>query len=366
MQLIYEKSISGRRGVKLPICDVPSAAPLPDALLRKEAAGLAELSELDLVRHFTLLSRRNFSVDTNFYPLGSCTMKYNPKVLENITGLFAPFHPMTAFLPGGADFCQGSLGMLFDLGQLLADITGMDEVTTQPLAGAQGEMTGIMLIAAYHKARGSRKKYVLVPDSSHGTNPASAAMAGYEIITVKTAPYGDMDIELFRQAMNDALDAGATTQAGSVLYEINQAAAQERDRIRNDPNLTAEQKEQQLKDIEQERLEAKAQVLGQEPPPDSRPKPQPPPPFQHNIAPGETLAGLSMVYHVPISELMKANPGFGEGLLPPGQTVKIPSQGQVSPPLPPPLPAVVGPFDKAGVQVPVVVGPFDKAGVPPR
>ena len=166
----------------------------------------------------------------------------------------------------------------------------------------------------------------------------------------------------FRQAMNDALDAGATTQAGSVLYEINQAAAQERDRIRNDPNLTAEQKEQQLKDIEQERLEAKAQVLGQEPPPDSRPKPQPPPPFQHNIAPGETLAGLSMVYHVPISELMKANPGFGEGLLPPGQTVKIPSQGQVSPP----LPAVVGPFDKAGVQVPVVVGPFDKAGVPPR
>jgi glycine dehydrogenase subunit 2 len=207
MQLIYEKSVPGRRGVKLPHSDVPAAAPLPEALLRKEPAGLAELSELDLVRHFSLLSRRNFSVDTNFYPLGSCTMKYNPKVLESVAGLFAPFHPMTALLPSGDAFCQGSLGLLYDLGQLLADITGMDEVTTQPLAGAQGEMTGIMLIAAYHRNRGKRKKYVLVPDSSHGTNPASAAMAGYEIITVKTAPYGDMDIELFRQAMNDQVAA---------------------------------------------------------------------------------------------------------------------------------------------------------------
>lgn len=154
----------------------------------------------------------------------------------------------------------------------------------------------------------------------------------------------------YMQAMTEALDAGATTQAGSTLYEINQAASQERDRIRNDPNLTAAEKEKLLKDIEQERLEAKAQALGLEPPPDPRPKPQPPPAFQHNIAPGETLAGLSMVYRVPISELLKANPGFGDGLLPPGQTVKIPSQGQVPPPLPPPLPTVVGPFDKAGVQ----------------
>ena len=209
MQLIYEQSTPGRRGVKLPISDVPAASALPDTLLRKERAGLAEVSELDLVRHFTNLSRRNFSVDTNFYPLGSCTMKYNAKVLENAAALFAPFHPMTALLPGGEEFCQGTLGMLYDLGQLLADITGMDEVTTQPLAGAHGEMTGIMLVAAYHAAKGNKakKKYVVVPDSSHGTNPASAAIAGYEIITVPTAPYGDMDLELFKKAMSDEVAA---------------------------------------------------------------------------------------------------------------------------------------------------------------
>jgi len=209
MQLIYEKSISGRRGVRLPASDVPVAAPLPEGLLRREAAELAEISELDAVRHFTNLSRRNFSVDTNFYPLGSCTMKYNAKVLENAAALFAPFHPMTALLPGGEAFCQGTLGMLQDLGSLLAEITGMDEVTTQPLAGAHGEMTGILLIAAYHAAKGNKekKRYVVVPDSSHGTNPASAAIAGYEIITIPTAPYGDMDIELFKQAMNDEVAA---------------------------------------------------------------------------------------------------------------------------------------------------------------
>ena len=209
MQLIYEQSIPGRRGIKLPASDVPAAGSLSDTLLRQNPADLAEVSELDLVRHFTNLSRRNFSVDTNFYPLGSCTMKYNAKVLENSAALFAPFHPMTALLPGGEEFCQGTLGMLYDLGQMLADITGMDEVTTQPLAGAHGEMTGILLIAAYHAAKGNKakKKYVVVPDSSHGTNPASAAIAGYEIITVPTAPYGDMDLELFKQAMNDEVAA---------------------------------------------------------------------------------------------------------------------------------------------------------------
>src|SRR5512133_2962470 len=209
MQLIYEKSTTGRRGVKLPASDVPASSPLPASLLRAEPARLAEVSELDLVRHFTNLSRRNFSVDTNFYTLGSCTMKYNAKVLENSAALFAPFHPMTALLPGGVELCQGTLGMLYDLGQMLADITGMDEVTTQPLAGAHGEMTGILLISAYHASRGNKakKKYVVVPDSSHGTNPASAAIAGYEIITVPTAPYADMDLELFKKAMTDEVAA---------------------------------------------------------------------------------------------------------------------------------------------------------------
>jgi len=207
MNLIFEKSAPGRRGLRLPASDVPVAVDLPESLRRGAVAALPEVSELDLVRHFTNLSRRNYSVDTNFYPLGSCTMKYNAKVLENAAGLFTSYHPMVALLPGGEDYSQGSLRLLFELGEALAEITGMDEVTTQPLAGAHGEMTGIMLIAAYHRARGNRKKYVVVPDSSHGTNPASAAMAGYEIITIPTAPYGDMDIDLFRQAMTDEVAA---------------------------------------------------------------------------------------------------------------------------------------------------------------
>ena len=207
MKLIYEQSVPGRRGVRLPASDVPRAAALPENLLRKEPPLLPEMSELDLVRHFTNLSRRNFSVDTNFYPLGSCTMKYNAKALENAAGLFNGHHPMTALLPGGEEHCQGPLALLHDLGCRLSEITGMDEVTCQPLAGAHGEMAGIMLIAAYHRAKGSRKKYVVVPDSSHGTNPASAAMVGYEIITVPTAPYGDMDLEKFREVMNGEVAA---------------------------------------------------------------------------------------------------------------------------------------------------------------
>jgi glycine dehydrogenase subunit 2 len=207
MQLIYEQSIAGRRGVRLPASDVPSANPLPATLLRTEPADLPEVSELDTVRHFTRLSRRNYSVDTHFYPLGSCTMKYNVKALENAAGLFADEHPLLPLLPGGLEHAQGSLALLHGLGTTLAEITGMDEVTTQPLAGAHGEMTGIMLIAAYHKAKGNNKKYVVVPDSSHGTNPASAAMVGYEIVTIPTAPYGDMDLDAFRAAMNDEVAA---------------------------------------------------------------------------------------------------------------------------------------------------------------
>ncbi len=203
MKLIYEQSVPGRHGVRLPASDVPSATSLPAELCRSEAAGLPEMSELDVVRHFTRLSRRNFSVDTNFYPLGSCTMKYNSKGLENAAGLMADVHPMLPLLPGGEPLTQGCLAMLHDLGSSLAEITGMDEVTTQPLAGAHGEMTGMLLIAAYHREKGNKKKYVIVPDSSHGTNPASAAMVGYEIITIPTAPYGDMDMDAFKAALSD-------------------------------------------------------------------------------------------------------------------------------------------------------------------
>lgn len=207
MELIYEKSVSGRRGVRLPASDVPPAAELPSEYLRSADTTLPELSELDVVRHFTQLSRRNIGVDSTFYPLGSCTMKYNAKALEEAARLFAPFHPVTPLLPGGERHAQGGLAMLHQMGGFLAEITGMDEVTCQPLAGAHGEMTGIMLIAAYHKAKGNRKKYVIVPDSSHGTNPASAAMVGYEIITIPTAPYGDMDLDAFKAALTDEVAA---------------------------------------------------------------------------------------------------------------------------------------------------------------
>ena len=207
MKLIYEKSVSGCPGVSLPSSDVPSAIQLPQALLRAEPAKLPELSELDVVRHFTNLSRLNVGVDTVFYPLGSCTMKYNSKAIEDAARLFLSPHPMTAMLPGGEAFNQGSLALLHHMSQALAEITGMDEVTCQPLAGAHGEVTGIMLIAAWHKSRGKQKKYIIVPDSSHGTNPASAAMAGYEIITVPTAPYGDMDLDAFKVALSDQVAA---------------------------------------------------------------------------------------------------------------------------------------------------------------
>ncbi|HBG04708.1 MAG TPA: aminomethyl-transferring glycine dehydrogenase subunit GcvPB, partial [Geobacter sp.] len=207
MQLIYEKSVAGRTGVRIPLSDVPKADPFPEELRRQEAAALPEVSELDLVRHYTNLSRRNFSVDTNFYPLGSCTMKYNAKIMEDVAALFSDCHPMLALIPGGEQLVQGPLSLIHGLEQQLAEITGMDEVTTQPLAGAHGEMTGIMVIAAYHKARGENRKYVIVPDSSHGTNPASAAMAGYEIVTIPTAPYGDMDLDAYRAAMNGEVAA---------------------------------------------------------------------------------------------------------------------------------------------------------------
>ncbi|HEU0265048.1 MAG TPA: aminomethyl-transferring glycine dehydrogenase subunit GcvPB [Geobacterales bacterium] len=207
MKLIYELSVAGRRGVHLPASDVPAAKALPENLQRQGGVPLPELSELDVVRHFTNLSRRNFSVDTTFYPLGSCTMKYNAKALEDGAVLFADLHPMLPLLPGGEPHAQAGLALVHSLSTMLAEITGMDEVTCQPLAGAHGEMTGIMVIAAYHRAKGNRKRTVVVPDSSHGTNPASAAMVGYEVVTVPTAPYGDMDLDAFRAVMNDEVAA---------------------------------------------------------------------------------------------------------------------------------------------------------------
>nr|MBC8218731.1 aminomethyl-transferring glycine dehydrogenase subunit GcvPB [Planctomycetota bacterium] len=169
MKLIFEKSAAGRRGVRTAPTDVPRISIRTD-LLRQEPANLPELSELDVVRHFTELSRRNFGVDNNFYPLGSCTMKYNPKVAEHIASYpgFADLHPLLPQLRMGGMLTQGALRVLHEIDLLLREITGMARFTTQPLAGAHGELTGMMIMAAYHREQGNKKTTVLIPDSAHG------------------------------------------------------------------------------------------------------------------------------------------------------------------------------------------------------
>jgi glycine dehydrogenase subunit 2 len=205
MRLIFENNVEGRRGLKIQAPDVP-AAPKPDAKYRRKALPLLpDVSELDVVRHYTNLSRLNYSVDTNFYPLGSCTMKYNPKFTEALAGLegFTAVHPLLPQLAGGGVLTQGSLEVLYNTKKLLCEITGMADFTTQPLAGAHGELTGVMLIAAYHRHNGSRRKYVIVPDSSHGTNPASAAIAGYQVVVIPTDKDGYMDMSEYKKKLNE-------------------------------------------------------------------------------------------------------------------------------------------------------------------
>jgi glycine dehydrogenase subunit 2 len=205
MKLIFEKSVPGRRGVRPAKSDVPTTVDIKKELLRENDAQLAELSELDVVRHFTELSRRNFGVDTNFYPLGSCTMKYNPKVAERIAAFpgFADLHPLMPQLRMGGLLTQGALKVLYEMDMLLLEITGMAGFTMQPLAGAHGELTGIMIIAAYHRDKGNKKTTILIPDSAHGTNPASAAIAGYKVVTVPSNKDGVMDLDALKSMVND-------------------------------------------------------------------------------------------------------------------------------------------------------------------
>ncbi len=204
MKLIFEKTVPGRRAVQTGPGDVPTMN-VRSSLLREQAAELPELSELDVVRHFTELSRRNFGVDSNFYPLGSCTMKYNPKVAEHIASYpgFAQLHPLLPQLRMGGMLTQGALRVLHETDLLLREITGMAGFTMQPLAGAHGELTGMMIMAVYHKDKGNKKTTVLIPDSAHGTNPASAAIAGYDVVSIPSNENGVMDIEAVRRHLND-------------------------------------------------------------------------------------------------------------------------------------------------------------------
>ncbi len=201
--LIFELSSPGRRGVRLGPLDVPEEpldALIPAEALRDEGPGILGVAEVDVVRHFVKLSQMNHGVDTGFYPLGSCTMKYNPKVNENVARLpgFANLHP---YQPDAT--VQGALQLLHETEEYLCEIAGMERATLQPAAGAHGELAGIMLIRAYHEDRGEDRDVIIIPDSAHGTNPATAAMAGYRTVEVPSDERGSVDVEALRAIVDE-------------------------------------------------------------------------------------------------------------------------------------------------------------------
>lgn len=201
--LIFESSSEGKRGIEVPASDVGDVRPedvIPAEFLRDDIEGFPEISEVDVVRHFLRMSQWNYGVDIGFYPLGSCTMKYNPKVNEDIARLpgFARAHP---YQPEGLS--QGALQLMYELEGLLAEISGMDAVTLQPAAGAHGELCGMLLISAYFAKRGRPRKKVIIPDTAHGTNPASVNLAGLTVVPVKTGPEGVLTPDAVKAVMDD-------------------------------------------------------------------------------------------------------------------------------------------------------------------
>jgi len=219
-KLIFEKSVSGRRGVTLPTESLEGVSPeqfVPKSSLRQTSLDLPEVSENELMRHYTRLSQENYGVDTGFYPLGSCTMKYNPKINEDVARLpgFAEIHPLQP-----EETVQGALALLYDLEQMLAEISGMAAVSLQPVAGAQGEMVGMLITRAYHRAAGRQRQTVLIPDSAHGTNPASAHLAGYTIQTVKSNREGIIDLDDLAKMINEETAALMLTNPNTLgLFE---------------------------------------------------------------------------------------------------------------------------------------------------
>lgn len=219
MSVIFQKSVPGRRGVRLPECDVPCAADMPAECRRGRDAELCELSELDVIRHFFELSRRNIGVDNAFYPLGSCTMKYNPKVNESVANLdgFVNLHPFLPQLDRGGMFTQGAFQVMYELERLLCEISGMSAFTLHPMAGAHGELTGMMCIAAYHRDKGSRKTEVLIPDEAHGTNPSSATIAGYRTRSMPTdKTTGRLDMAELRKMISEETAAVMLTNPNTL------------------------------------------------------------------------------------------------------------------------------------------------------
>lgn len=219
--LIFELSVKDRIGYSLPEMDVEAIdinELLPEGFARETEAELPEVSELDIMRHYTALSKRNHGVDSGFYPLGSCTMKYNPKINEAVARYngFAHIHPLQ-----DESTVQGALELLYDLQESLKEITGMDEVTLQPAAGAHGEWTGLMMIRAYHEHNGDMNRTkVIVPDSAHGTNPASATVAGFDTITVKSNEQGLVDLEDLKRVVGSDTAALMLTNPNTLgLFE---------------------------------------------------------------------------------------------------------------------------------------------------
>ncbi len=205
--LIFEKSAPGKRGIELPPLDVPAvdaASELGQQHLRAEVEGFPEVSEIEVIRHFTRLSTWNYAIDLGMYPLGSCTMKYNPRVNEFVARLdgLASEHPYQPI-----ELSQGVLRILSDLQKCLLEITGMDAVTLEPVAGAQGELAGLLMIRAYLEARGNPRKKVLIPDSAHGTNPASVVIAGYEVQNIKSNARGQLDTDHLREFVTEDVAA---------------------------------------------------------------------------------------------------------------------------------------------------------------
>jgi glycine dehydrogenase subunit 2 len=214
--LVFELSHPGRRTHRLPPCDVPApqaAALLPADALAPEPPPLPEVGEIDLIRHFVNLSTRNMSIDTNFYPLGSCTMKYNPKRHERLASLpgLVNLHPLQL-----DESCQGMLALLWELQNILAEIAGLDAVSLQPAAGAQGELTALLVAHAYFRDRGEDRTRVLIPDSAHGTNPASAAIAGFQAVSVKSNARGLVDLDDLRAKLDEPAAAFMITNPNTL------------------------------------------------------------------------------------------------------------------------------------------------------
>lgn len=219
MKLLFERSHPGRRCTILPACDVPTCE-IDPALCREQAPHLPQMSENELSRHYTELAKQTYGVNDGFYPLGSCTMKYNPKVNDQIATLpgFASIHPLQP-----EETVQGCLEALDLAAQYLCEITGMDNMTFQPAAGAHGELTGLMLIKKYHQENGHEGRVnILVPDSAHGTNPASASMAGFHVVSIPSLPNGCVDIEALRQAADEHTAGLMLTNPNTVgLFDPN-------------------------------------------------------------------------------------------------------------------------------------------------